>query len=132
MKNKLFIGLALLIGMFGLLTLFMSSAVIFDLFGIRAHEGNYVLFIVWANFICGFLYLITTYGLLKTKSWAILLLLLALGILILSFIAFLFYISSGGIYETKTLKALIFRITLTIVFVFAATYVINKKSALTN
>lgn len=35
----------LLVG-FGLLTLFLSTSVIFDLFGVRAKEGNYVLFVV--------------------------------------------------------------------------------------
>ena len=42
---SLFIITAVL-GAFGMLTLFMSSSVIFDLFNIRVHEGNYVLFIV--------------------------------------------------------------------------------------
>lgn len=39
---------------FSLLTLFLSGSVIFDFFNIRAKEGNYVLFIVWANFISSF------------------------------------------------------------------------------
>jgi predicted RND superfamily exporter protein len=60
--------LAAILTGFGLLTLFLSSSVIFDLFGIRAKEGNYVLFVVWANFISSILYLFAAYGLLKSKN----------------------------------------------------------------
>ena len=42
---------AIILTLFALITLFMSSSVIFDLFGIREKEGNYVLFIVITNFI---------------------------------------------------------------------------------
>ena len=42
MKKKLHYLIALLLATFGLLTMFLSASVIFDLFGIRAKEGNYV------------------------------------------------------------------------------------------
>lgn len=54
---------------FGLLTLFLSSSVIFDLFGIRAKEGNYVLFVVVTNFICSILYLFAAFGIIKNMIW---------------------------------------------------------------
>ncbi len=41
---------AVLIG-FGGLTLFLSGSVILDLFDMRTKEGNYVDFVVWANFL---------------------------------------------------------------------------------
>ena len=44
-KSYTYVATLILAG-FGLLTLFLSTSVIFDLFGIRAKEGNYVLFIV--------------------------------------------------------------------------------------
>ena len=47
-KIILYLVAAMLIA-FGLLTLFLSSSVIFDLFDIRSKEGNYVLFVVWSN-----------------------------------------------------------------------------------
>ena len=61
--------LAVLILLFALLTLFLSGSVIFDLFGIRAKEGNYVLLVVWANFISSLLYLVAAYGLVVQKKW---------------------------------------------------------------
>ena len=62
MKKAIPYLLAIILAGFGLLTLFLSTSVIFYLFGIRAKEGNYVLFIVWCNFISSLLYLFAAYG----------------------------------------------------------------------
>ena len=118
---------SLILAGFGLLTLFLSSSVIFDWFGIRAKEGNYVLFIVWANFISSLLYLISAYGFMKIKSWTFKTLLVATVILIVALIGLFIHIYSGGIYETKTVFAMLFRISVTIVFTAIAYLSINKK-----
>jgi hypothetical protein len=60
-----------LISTFALLTLFLSSSVIFDWFGMREKEGHYGLFIVWANFISRLLYLVSAWGLIKSEKWVI-------------------------------------------------------------
>lgn len=105
---------------FGLLTLFLSSSIIFDLFGIRAKEGNYVGFIVWANFISSVLYLYTAYGLMANKKWIVKPLLISSSILILAQAGLFLYISEGGIYETKTVYAMFFRIAVTLGFTLLA------------
>ena len=74
---------------FGLLTLLLSSSIIFDWFGIRAKEGNYVLFVVGANFLCAILYLIAAYGFIKKKQWVLKVLLTALTLLFVGFIGFI-------------------------------------------
>ncbi|MEQ8413006.1 MAG: hypothetical protein RIB71_01020 [Imperialibacter sp.] len=112
---------------FGLLTLFLSTSVIFDLFGIRAKEGNYVLFVVWSNFISSFLYLIAVYGLLASKNWTYKTLGLSAALLTATFVGFLFYIQSGGIHEAKTVGAMVFRIALTLTFALFAYFTINKR-----
>lgn len=124
---------ALLLTGFGLLTLFLSTSIILDLFDIRVKEGNYVLFIVWTNFFCSILYLISVYGFLKMKSWTKLFLGLASIILIISFMSFLVYINTGGIYETKTIGAMIFRVVLTIALTLVAFLTIenNKPTKIT-
>lgn len=126
-KVLLYLVVATLTG-FGLLTLFLSTSLIFDLFDIRAKEGNYVLFVVWSNFISSFLYLISVYGLLSSKKWTFRTLGLATLILTLAFVGFLFYIQSGGIHETKTVGAMVFRIALTLGFTLFAYFTINKKT----
>lgn len=128
MKNKKLVNMisAIFLWLFAILTLFMSSSVIFDWFGIRAKEGNYVLFIVWSNFICGLLYLFAVYGFIKSKKWTFSVLITALIILIVAFIALQFHISHGGIYETKTIGAMIFRMSLTLIFSLMAFHRFNN------
>lgn len=118
---------ATLLAGFGLLTLFLSTSVIFDLFGIRAKEGNYVLFVVWSNFISSILYIFAAYGFIKNKRWTATLLVISTLILIAAFIGLKIHINSGGIYETKTVGAMIFRIAVTFVFAIIAFFTINKQ-----
>lgn len=102
-----------LLSFFGLLTVFMASSVIFDLFGIREKEGNYVLFIVYTNLICGILYLLAAYTTWIEPKLSFKTLLVSLSLLIIAFVAFQFYIHNGGIHEEKTVKAMLFRIVFT-------------------
>ena len=118
---------AIILAAFGLLTLFLSSSVIFDLFGIRAKEGNYVLFVVWSNFISSLLYLFAAYGFVTVKKWTAPLLGISIIILITSFIGLIIYASSGGLHETKTIGAMIFRITVTFAFAILAYFIITKR-----
>jgi hypothetical protein len=116
MKKYLHQLLALILTAFALLTLFLSSSVIFDLFGIRAREGNYVPFVVWANFLCSLAYLAAAYGLFRHARYPYRLLLAAVGLLAAAFIGLMLHINAGGLYETKTVFALLFRTTLTLAF----------------
>ncbi|MBS1978034.1 MAG: hypothetical protein JST46_11730 [Bacteroidetes bacterium] len=107
---------AIVLLFFGLVTLFMSTSVIYDLFGIRAKEGNYVPFIVWSNHICGFLYVFSAYGLFSSKPWTTRILLIASTILLLSFAGLIWHVNTGGVYEQRTVFAMLFRIGVTILF----------------
>jgi hypothetical protein len=126
MKKVFRISVSVVLALFGLITLFLSSSVIFDLFGVRAKEGNYVLFVVWANFLSSILYLFAAYGFIKTQKWTTPLLGISTILLITAFIALIIHINSGGIYENKTIGAMIFRITLTMVFAILAYFTISK------
>tara|TARA_R110002033_G_scaffold77030_1_gene128700 strand:- start:12453 stop:12860 length:408 start_codon:yes stop_codon:yes gene_type:complete len=128
MKNKNIITTisAIILALFALLTLFLSSSVIFDLFGIRDKEGNYVLFIVWANFICSILYLFAAYGFMKRKKWTFWVLIAALVTLIIAFAALLIHINNGGIHEEKTIGAMVFRMSITLTFSLVALIKFNK------
>jgi len=118
---------AFILGAFGLLTLFLSGSVIFDLFGIREIEGNYVLFIVWANFISSWLYLFSAYGFFKQKKWTTILLGISTLILVVAYFGLKSYINAGGIYELKTVNAMIFRTTVTLVFTTIAYFLVTKN-----
>lgn len=114
MKNNSVKFATLFSAIFGMLTLFAGGSVIMDLFGMREKEGNYVLFVVWANFLCGFIYLIASWGFLKRKNWTSVILTIALGILAVTFIGLIIWISKQHPYETKTLIAMSSRLLLTL------------------
>lgn len=128
MKKTMLYSIAIVVAAFGLLTLFLSSSVIFDLFGIRAKEGNYVLFIIWANFLSSILYLIAAYGFVKDNNWTIKPLGISTLVLLVAFIGLLIHVNSGGIYETKTIGAMLFRLIVTIVFTVLAFFLISKNN----
>ncbi len=119
---------AFVIGVFGLLTLYLSGSVIFDLFEMREKQGNYVLFVIWINFICSFIYIASAYGFIKSKPWTTKILASALLMLIITFIAFIIYVNNGGIHKQITFSALIFRSTMTLLVTLLAHYTINKNS----
>ncbi len=119
-------SIGIILTAFALLTLFLSSSVIFDWFGIRAKEGNYVFFVVVANFVSSLLYLISVYGLFTNQKWSYKPLLVSAILLIVTQIIFLIYVNSGGIHETRTIGAMFFRIAVTSVFA----YLIHKNTSL--
>ncbi len=118
----------ILLSFFGLVTVFMASSVIFNLFGIREKEGNYVLFIVYTNLVCGILYLMAAYTTWTTPKLSFTSLLVSLALLIVAFIAFQFYIYNGGIHEAKTIKAMVFRIVFTAIMTGIGWLSIKKRN----
>jgi heme/copper-type cytochrome/quinol oxidase subunit 3 len=75
-----------------------------------------------SNFNSSILYLFAAYGFIKGKKWTSTLLVISTIILIAAFIGLKIHASSGGIYETKTIGALIFRISVIIAY-----FTITKK-----
>ena len=112
----------------GVVSVFMTSSVIFDWFGIRAKEGNFVPFIVYTNFICGWIYLFAAYESWKHQWIGVRLLLLASIALIVAFVFLQLHIYNGGLYEIKTVKAMLFRITFTITMTVAGFYLLKHRN----
>lgn len=129
MKKYIPFVLALFLAVFGILTLFLSTSVIFDLFNIRAREGNYVLFVVWSNFISSILYLFASYGFIKSKKWTATLLGLSTVVLTIAFIGLKIHANFGGLYETKTIGAMVFRISVSLIFTLLAYFTITKNKS---
>ena len=109
--------------LFGGITLFLSTSVLFDLFGMREKEGNYVQFVVLANFFASIGYFAAAIGLLAHKLWARYPLWMASVILIGTSLGLAWYVSQGGLHEPRTIVAMIFRTVLTSVFYFTAAWI---------
>jgi hypothetical protein len=118
-----------LLAAFGALTVFMSGSVIFDLFGIRAREGHYVLFIVLINFCSGFLFLAAALAFFLRHRLAVRPLVVSLTILILGLIGLIAYIKSGGVYEQRTVGAMVFRIFVNSLLAWLVYYFGRNRSA---
>ena len=128
MKRKILYLLGVLLTVFALLTLYLSGSIIFDLFGMRAKQGAYVNYVIWANFIASWLYLIAVYGFFTQNQLACKALMLALIVLILGAVGLYIHIHSGGVYMEKTPKALGFRFVVSLFFFGMAKYLIGKKT----
>lgn len=107
---------AIILAAFTLITLFLTSSIFFNLFGVGERVGNYVLYVVIANFICSLLNIAAVYGFWREQIWTTYLLVFSSVILFFVLIAFLIYIYNGGVHEQKTLGALVFRIVFTGLF----------------
>lgn len=95
--------------LFGLLTLKSGGEVLFIDGAGRKAAGNYVPLVLWFNFIMGFFYIVAGAGLWLQKRWAVL---LSLFIAIATLIVFAFFginIVLGGLFEQRTVGAMILR-----------------------
>ena len=105
---------------FGALTLFLSTSVLLDLFGIRERESPYVPSVVVANLIASLLYLPAGAGLLMKGRWTAELLATAVVVLLVGAVLLALHIATGGEYRTGTIGALTFRTLLTAAFYLIA------------
>lgn len=118
LNSKNILSLAALI--FGLITMFASSSVLFSYSSILAKNGNYPDFILWMNLLSSPLYLLAALGFRYAKVWTAYPLLVIFIMLFISLTYFILLIKSGGGYELDTLMALAFRIAFTSTLVFIA------------
>jgi len=113
--------------LFGGLTVFLTSSVLFDLFGIREKEGNFVEFIVWINLISGLLFLWSAYSFWREKKETTALLLGNLALLIVGMIRLYCHIKSGGLYKMETVKGMLFRIVATTILALVSYFLVKRK-----
>jgi len=107
---------------FGLLTVVSGGRALFG----GVDMGAVVPFVLWFNFVAGFIYILTGIGLWRGAPWAPT---LALGIAVATaavFVAFLWHVGSGGAWEARTMGAMILR---TGVWVAIAVLALRRKKA---
>lgn len=131
--KKLFYYIALgFFLVFILVTLYLSSSIIFDWFALREAQGDYVLFVVWANFIAALIYLVALFGFFRYEKWTWEVLGVAAMLIFTAFIGLLFHIDSGGAYELETIRALVLRFMITTGFAILAYFKMVKWRKIKN
>jgi hypothetical protein len=93
--------------LFGAATVASGANVLFG--GGAAAAGSYVPFVVWFNFLAGFLYIAAGIGLWLHRRWAARLALALAVLTALVFGALGLHIVGGGAFETRTVAAMTLR-----------------------
>ena len=104
-------AIAVVAVLFGILTIKSGGQVLFGDEVYRVAAGDYVPFVLWFNFVAGFVYLVAGVGIALRKQWAAWLSLLIAASTLLVFAAFGLHLFGGGAYETRTVAAMTLRST---------------------
>jgi len=102
-------GLALLAGVFGLLTIISGGRALFGGAEARAAVGAYVPFVLWFNFLAGFAYLAAAYGMAFGRRWAFGLAGTIAAATLAVFVLFGVAVALGVPFEARTVGAMILR-----------------------
>ena len=94
---------------FGLLTIKSGGSVLFIGGEYRQQAGNYVPFVLWFNFLAGFLYVVAGVGIWKRQRWAAWLAIIIFTASVLVFVLLGLHVGSGGSYEMRTVIAMTVR-----------------------
>lgn len=94
---------------FGALTIFSGGQALFGDQAAREAVGAAVPFVLWFNFIAGFVYIFAAIGLLQRARWAVWLSALIAMSTLAVFLVLGAYIWLGGAYEIRTVGAMVIR-----------------------
>ena len=100
---------AIVVTLFGLLTVLSGGRALFGGPEARAAVGDAVPFVLWFNFLAGFAYVTAGIGLILQTSWAAKLSIAILVATVLVMIAFGVHVLLGGAYEMRTVWAMSLR-----------------------
>jgi hypothetical protein len=89
--------------------------------------GNYVPFVLWFNFLAGFAYVVAGAGLLLQQRWAVWLAVVIAASTAITFTAFGTHLLLGGLYEKRTVIAMILRTLVWVVIATAAARSLLRK-----
>lgn len=108
-ENRILKWLALAGLSFGLVTIVSGGRALFGSAEARAAVGQAVPFVLWFNFLAGFVYVLAGAGLLWRRAWAAPVSLFLAASTLLIFGAFAIHVLRGGAFETRTVGAMILR-----------------------
>lgn len=107
--NRILNWMAIAAIVFGVVTVMTGSRALFGGLESRADFGNVVPFVLWFNFLAGFVYILAGASLLRCRRWAVYTSLFIAISTILVFLAFGVHVIGGGAFERRTIGALTIR-----------------------
>ena len=121
-KRMLMIWPSMIIAIaFGILTIKSGSAVLFTDGPARLAAGDYVGFVVWFNFLAGFLYIVAGIGLWLKQQWANKLAIIIAALTVFIFASLGIHILLDGSYEMRTVIAMTLRSVIWITIAIVST-----------
>ena len=94
---------------FGALTIFSGAQALFGSPAARAAVGNAVPFVLWFNFLSGFVYMLAGIGVALRKPWGGTLATALAFAIVVVFALFGWHVFRGGAFEVRTVGAMILR-----------------------
>lgn len=107
--NRMARWMAIAAIVFGALTVLTGGRALFGSLESRAGFGKAVPFVLWFNFLAGFVYIVAGAGLRLCRRWAVYTSLVVAVSTILVSLAFGVYVIGGGAFEKRTIGALMIR-----------------------
>jgi hypothetical protein len=95
--------------LFGVVTIIVGGKTLFGTAEERVAAGHYVAFVLWFNFVAGFVYCAAGAGVLLWRRWAAALAAVIAIATLLVFAAFGAHVWSGGDFEMRTVGAMTLR-----------------------
>lgn len=117
--------------LFGALTIKSGGAVLFFDGTARQAAGNYVPFVLWFNFVAGFIYILTGLGLWARKGWALKLAIGLAAATLTVFAALGIHILNGGAFEMRTVIAMTLRSTVWLTIAITSWWLWRRGTGMT-
>jgi len=114
---------AIIAVLFGLATLQSGGLVLFGPVEAQNAAGAVVPFVLWFNFLSGFVYVAAGIGLWRMKRWGFQLSAALVLAIVVLFVMFAVHVAGDGAFEPRTLYALIFRLAVWSAIAAGACYV---------
>ena len=125
--------IAIVAVVFGLMTIVSGGSVLFFTNTFQKQVGNFVPIVVWFNFFIGFAYVIVGCSLWSRKSVAVWGSFFIVCTSLFIFVVLVAHILQGGLYEVRTVFAMIFRIVMwTLIALFSYHHIIHKQDQFEN
>lgn len=115
---------------FGVLTIVSGATALFGGAQAQAAVGNAVPFVLWFNFLSGFVYVLAGAGIAMNRRWAVKLSIGLAAAIAVVFVLFGLHVYQGAAFEMRTVGAMTFRLFVwTVIAILASRQMVSSGTA---